>query len=200
MKRVVLIAVSSSALALGAPAVASAHHHGRHHSKRHAARARVLDFRASIPATSSSPGSSGSPATPATPSTESAGTIKSFKEGTNKEGVLVITLTDGTEVSGKVTDQTEILCAPTAPAPGGDDSDDEAGSGEGDHGSSTHGESTEGSHGDAHAASSGDDDEDGQDEGPQSCTTAALVPPAMVREAELKISSAGAVWERVALL
>jgi hypothetical protein len=193
MKRILL-------LALAAPAVASAHHHGKHHSKRHAARARVLDFRASVPATPSTPGSPGSPVTPATPSTESAGTIKSFKEGAGKEGVLVIKLTDGTEVSGKVTEQTEILCAPTTPAPGGDDSDDEAGSGEGDHGSSSHGESREGSHGDAHAASSGDDGEDGHDGGPQSCTTAALAPGAMVREAELKISSAGAVWERVALL
>jgi hypothetical protein len=119
--------------------------------------------------------------------------VKSFKEG-----VLIITLTDGTEVSGKVTEQTELRCVPATPV-AGDDSDDEAGSGEGDHGSSTHGESTEGSHGDAHAASS-DDGEDGQHEGPQSCTTAALVKGAMVREAELKISSAGAVWERVALL
>jgi hypothetical protein len=191
MKRILLIAVSSSALVLAGPAVASAHHHGKHHHKRHAARARVLDFRASAPATS------GSSATPATPGTESAGTVTSFKEG-----VLTITLTDGTAVSGKVTEQTEIHCTPATPAAGGDDSDDEAGSGEGDHGSSTQGQSNEGSHGDAHAATNGDgeDGQDGPDNGQQACTTAALAPPAMVLEAELSVSSAGAVWDRVDLI
>jgi hypothetical protein len=196
MKRILLVAVSSSALALAAPAIASAHHHGKHHSgkhaaKHHAARARVLDFRASAPASSSL----GSPATPATPTTESVGKVPSFKEG-----VLIITLTDGTPVSGKVTERTEIHCAPTTPASGGDD--DEAGSGEGDHGSSTDGPS-EGSHGDAHAASSGDDGEDGEDgsdNGSAACTTTALVEGAMVREAELRLGSAGAVWDRVNLL
>jgi hypothetical protein len=121
--------------------------------------------------------------------------VKSFKEN-----VLIITLTDGTEVSGKVTEQTEIHCTPATPATGGDD--DEAGSGEGDHGSSTDAQPNEGSHGDAHAASSGDDGEDGQvgsDNGQQTCTTTALVSGAMVREAELSLSSAGAVWDRVVL-
>jgi hypothetical protein len=192
MKRIVLVAVSSSALALAAPAIASAHHHGKHHLRHHAARARVLDFRASAPAVSSP----GSPATPATPSGEAAGKVTSFKEG-----VLIITLTDGTPVSGKVTERTEIHCTPAAPATGGDD--DEVGSGEGDQGSSTEGDSDEGSHVDAHAASSGEDGEDGldgSDDEQQTCATTALVPGAMVREAELSISSAGAVWDRVDLI
>jgi hypothetical protein len=186
MKRILLVAVSSSALALVAPAIASAHHSGKHHSgkhhsgKHHAARARVLDFRASAAPT---------PATPATPSTESAGQVTSFKEG-----VLTITLTDGTVVSGKVTEQTEIRCTSATSAAGGDDNDDEGGSGEGDHVSST-----AGLRGDAHAASSGDDGQDGPDEAQQSCTTAALVPGAMVREAELRLGSAGAVWQKVDL-
>jgi hypothetical protein len=192
MKRILLVAVSSSALALGAPAIASAHHHAKHHhAKHHAARARVLDFRASAPATPATPGS---PATPATPSNESVGTVTSFKEG-----VLTITLTNGTLVSGKVTEQTEIHCTPATPATGG--GDHEAGSGEGDHGSSTEAQSTEHSHGDAHAASSGDDGEDGaDDQGQQSCTTTALVPGAMVREAELSLTGTGAVWDRVDLI
>jgi hypothetical protein len=194
MKRIVLVAVSSSALALGAPAIASAHHHAKHHqSKHHAARARVLDFRASALATPATPGS---PATPATPGSASVGKVTSFKEGT-----LIITLTDGTPVSGKVTDQTEIRCTPATPATGGDD--EESGSDEGDHGSSTAGESDEGSHGDAHAASSGDegeDGEDGSDGGPQTCTQTALVEGAMVGEAELTLGSAGAVWDRINLI
>ena len=41
-------------------------------------------------------------------------------------------------------------------------------------------------------------DDDGQDEA-EHCTTAALVPGAVVREAELSVSSAGAVWEKVEL-
>jgi hypothetical protein len=190
MKRILLVAVSSSALALGAPAIASAHHHHharRHHAKHHAARARVLDFRASAPATRTTPGS---PATPATPSSESVGTVTSFKEG-----VLIITLTSGTQVSGKVTEQTQIRCTSATPTTGGDDSDDESGSGEGDHSSST-----DGSHGDAHAASNGDDSDDGPEGGQAPCTTAALVPGAMVREAELTIGSAGAVWDRIDLI
>jgi hypothetical protein len=194
MKRILLVAVSSSALALSAPAVASAHHDGKHHHKHHGAHARVLDFRASRASTSSP----GSPATPATPSTESAGTVTSFKEG-----VLTITLTNGTAVSGKVTDQTEIHCTPATPASGGEDNDDQADSGEGDHGSSTEDQPDEGPQHDAQAASNGDDGEDGQeapDQGQQSCTTAALVPAVMVREAELKLSSAGAVWDRVDLI
>jgi hypothetical protein len=197
MKRILLVAVSSSALALAAPAIASAHHHGKHHSgkhaaKHHAARARVLDFRASVPASSAL----GSPATPATPTTESVGKVTSLKEG-----VLIITLTDGTPVSGKVTERTEIHCTPATPATGGDD--DEAGSGEGDHGSFTKDGPSEGSHGDAHAASTGDDGEDGEhgsDSGQEACTTTALVEGAMVREAELSLGSAGAVWDRVNLL
>jgi hypothetical protein len=180
MKRILLVAVSSSALALAAPAIASAQHHGKHHSgKHHAARARVLDFRALAAAT---------PATPASPGTESAGKVTSFKEG-----VLTITLTDGTVVSGKVTEQTEIGCTSATSAAGGDDNDDEGDSGEGV------ASSTEGFGGDAHAASSGDDAQDGSDEGQQSCTTAAVVPGAMVREAELILGSAGAVWEKVDL-
>jgi hypothetical protein len=182
MKRILLVAVSSSALALAGPAIASAHHHHGKHHKRHAARGRVLDFRASAPAT---------PSSPATPSTESAGKVASFKEG-----VLTITLTDGTSVSGKVTEQTEIHCTPATPPAGGDDGDDVAGSGEGDEASSSESSSGDGSHHDAHAAWSGG----GSDEGQASCTTAALVPGALVREAELSISSAGSVWDHIDLI
>jgi hypothetical protein len=175
MKRILLVAVSSTALTLAAPAIASAHsahHHAKRHHKHHGATARVLDFHASAAPTSSQ--------TPATPTTESAGKVTSFKEG-----VLTITLNDGTPVSGKVTEQTQIHCS-SAPTTGGEDNDDEGSSGEGDHGSSDQ----------AHAA----DHSGGGDEGQQGCTTAALTEGAMVREAELSIGSAGAVWDRVDLL
>ena len=187
MKRILLVAVSSTALSLAAPAIASAHHHAtKRHHKHHAARARVLDFRASAaPSTSS-------PTTPTTPASESAGKVTSFKEG-----VLTITLTDGTPVSGKVTEQTEIQCTPAAPVAGGEDNEDEAGSGEGDQGSSGEPRAGESSRSIAHAA---DDRGEGSDEGQPSCTTAALVEGASVREAELSITSAGAVWDHVDLI
>ena len=186
MKRILLVAVSSAALSLAAPAIASAHHHGtKRHHKHHAARARVLDFRASAaPSTSS-------PTTPTTPATETAGKVTSFKEG-----VLTITLTDGTPVSGKVTEQTELHCTQATPGSGGEDNGDEAGSGEGDQGSSDEARASESSRHLARAADHGD----GSDEGQQGCTTAALTEGALVSEAELSITGAGAIWDRVDLL
>lgn len=190
MKRILLIAVSSSALVLAAPAVAAAHHHGKHHHKHHAARARVLDFRAPAPL------SAGSPATPA--ANETAGTVTSFKEG-----VLTITPTGGTPVSGRVTEQTEIRCAPAASTTTGDDGDDEGASGKDHRGSSTDNESVTGaSHEAAHAASNGGegDGQNASDDGQQSCGATALVAGALVREAELSIGSSGAVWDHVDLI
>ena len=192
MKRILLVAVSSTALSLAAPAIASAHsahHHAKRHHKHHAAKSRVLVFRASAAPSTSSP----TTPTPATPTSESAGKVASFKEG-----VLTITLNDGTSVSGKVTERTEIHCTSATPSGGDDnDTDDEAGSGEGDHGSSGEARAHESSRHVARAA-----DHNGSSEGaqPQTCTSAALVEGALVREAELSITSAGAVWDHVDLL
>ena len=110
MKRILLVAASSSAIALASPAIASAHHHhGKRHHSRHNARVHVLDFRAAAAPASAPASPTAGPVTPT--SNENAGTVTSFKEG-----VLIITLTDGTPVSGKVTERTEIHCAPTTPA------------------------------------------------------------------------------------
>ena len=46
----------------------------------------------------------------------------------------------------------------------------------------------------------GDGHDGNQSANDESCTTAALAPPAKVREAELSLSSAGAVWEKVDLV
>jgi hypothetical protein len=200
MKRMLLLAVSSSALALAAPGIASAHHHAKRHHRHghhHAARARVLDFRASAAPTAATP-TTGTPTTPA--SGETAGTVTSFKEG-----VLTITLAgSGKEVSGLVTEQTEIHCTTATPTTGGEDADDQPGATGSDEGGPS-GEPQSGTspHQDAHQASSGDDGEDAQQSSgdeTQSCTAAALVPGALVREAELSISSAGAVWNHIDLV
>src|SRR5450759_4723630 len=108
MKRMFLAAATASMLALAAPGIASAAHHGkRHHRTRHARahHARVLVFSA---ASTGSP-TTGTGSTQTTSSTapggsgETAGTVTSFTGG-----VLTITLSDGTVVSGKVTERTEI--------------------------------------------------------------------------------------------
>jgi hypothetical protein len=197
MKRMLLMAVTSSLLALAVPGVASAHHGKRHHAashKRHASRARLITFGSAVVPPASGPTQT-SP-TPAAPSGESAGTVKSFEKG-----VLTITLKDGSTVSGMVTEQTRLECqsATASPTTGGDDqgAGDDQGTDSGEHGAAT-----------AHAADHGQQGQDGGDDqgdeggdgGQPSCTTAALVPNAVVGEAELKLSSAGAVWEKVQLL
>jgi hypothetical protein len=205
MKRTLLTMMASSMLVFALPAVASAshgkHHHGARHSnshRHHAKGARLLTFApATVPA-------SGAPATttaPTTPANETAGTVTSFTNG-----VLTITLTDKTVVSGKVTEQTELRCTPaTSPTTGDDDQgagDDQSGSESGEHrspvvagqmGPSQHSDFQSGGDG-------GDGQDDNQGGNEESCTTAALVPGAMVREAQLSLSSAGAVWEKVDLV
>jgi hypothetical protein len=196
MKRILLTAVTSSLLALAIPGVASASHGKRHHHasshKRHASRARIVRFGSlSLPAASGP-----TQTTPTTPTTQPAGKVVSFENG-----VLTIMLADQSTVSGKVTEGTELQChsASATPTTGGDDqggSDDAAGD-ESEHG----GAPTQAHESDVQdgQGQQGDDDAN-EDSGQQSCTTAALVKGAVVGEAELKLSSAGAVWEKVELL
>jgi hypothetical protein len=220
MRRILLTSITSSALILSVPSVASASHHGKschqvHHAKHAscATHARLVRFGAplatgapagSAPASSSDPHTAGGPSSPTT-AEETAGKVKSFAEG-----VLVITLNDGSSVSGKVTEQSEIHCQ-VAGSTGSDDGSDESeqSDGEGEGGSSD-GSSSAGH--DARAASVGPHDEadgsgdeadgsgGGQEGGSAACTTAALVPGAVVREAELRIGSSGAVWDHVDLM
>jgi hypothetical protein len=191
MKRMILTAVATVSLA--APGVALArngerhhhHHHGRHHQVH------VLAFHAQAPAGSSS----GTTAPSSTPSSsDSAGTIASFSNG-----LLTITLSDGSAVSGKVTERTEIECrAPTASAAdfSGGDSGDDCG------GEAVRAGSSDGEHGDVSGHDgAGDDDANDNDDNDEAehCTSAALVAGASVTEAFLSVSSAGATWLKVEL-
>jgi hypothetical protein len=196
MRRIFLMALAASALSLAAPGIASAHHGKSRHHARHSRRshhARLVRF-GTLPSSSVSGGApqAGAPTTPATPTNETAGTVKEFTEG-----VLTILLSDGkTLVSGKVTERTEIHCQPAAPTEG-DDNDDQQGDNSG--GDSHSGSSVQGDQ----VTGSGDDDNGGGDDehgGQANCTTAALVPGAVVREAELSVGSGGAVWDQIDLI
>jgi hypothetical protein len=193
MRRKMLIGAVFAALTLALPSAALAHHHGRHHSRHHAHHAAVRLVRFGAAPGAPTMGSPTTPAAPGSATPQPAGKVVSFKEG-----VLTIALTEGGEVSGKVTEATRLECEGTE-GNGGDE--DDQGSTSGDH------QSISGSRddmSDGPGSSSGDDqgdedqgDEDGQMGAP--CTTAALVAGATVNEAELGIGSAGAVWEKVEL-
>lgn len=94
-------------------------------------------------------------------------------------GVLTIQLNDGTMVSGKVTDATRIECEAAKPTTM--QTDDHHGGNDGGPGDDNGG--------------NGDD----QGENQQNCTTVALTTGTTVREAELSVSSAGAIWDKIDL-
>ena len=197
MKRMLSAALASSVLVLVAPAVASAHH-GHHPRglarthKHHARSARLERF--GVASVSGTP-RAGFTVTQSSPENEPAGTIESF-EG----GVLKIKLGDGSIVSGKVTEDTELRCRSATP-PGDDEDDqgdDDGGGSQGDEQGSSGGQFAS-QHGDflAHAADSGDDEGDQNTEG---CTTKALEPKTVVLEAELKLTGTGPVWEQIVIV
>ena len=181
MRRILTAVLASSLLALALPAAASAHH-GSRHDAAHRARAhrhhrhhhRTVLFAPSAKPSDNSTGTQ----TPTTP-TETVATVASF-EG----GVLKLTLPDGSTVSGKVTETTEISCGcdhqfggfqHDGPQGWQHDNGDDNGTGSFQH----------------------DDEQGQQNEG--SCDTSALVPGAKVKEAELSVSGAGAFWEKIEL-
>jgi hypothetical protein len=130
---------------------------------------------------------------------ENAGTVDSFDATT---GLLVIKLAkDGSLVSGTVTSGTEIECegAPTATASHDGDGDSSGpGSGDDDQaGDDNSGPGSTNSGDDDANDDHGDDDQGDEDE--HDCGTAALVQGAVVHEAELVTTSAGATWREVEL-
>jgi hypothetical protein len=172
MKRLTLTAFASALVVAIAPASALAsHHHKRHHHKR-VHHARVVHKRF---------GDVTTPTSPSTPSSDAVGTVDSFTGG-----VLTIKLNDGSTVSGKVTPDTEIECE-AAENEAAMHADGDGGGGGGDN-----------SGGDDNGR--GDDNGNGDDEQGQSCSTTDLSSGMSVSGAELRITSAGAVWEKVRLI
>jgi hypothetical protein len=105
---------------------------------------------------------------------ENAGKIASFEDGR-----LTIALFAGGEVSGLVTDDTEIEC-------GDDEQGDDDEHGDDDRVASA-------SHDDPGDDDEGDDDEDDE------CAADALTANAVVKEAELTLGSGGAVFDEIEL-
>jgi hypothetical protein len=187
VRKVFFTALVSAALLVVAPASALARghssrgHHRVHHARVHHVRSHLKRFGTDVP----SPG----PTTPS--SSDTAGTVASFSGG-----VLTIRLNDGSEIHGLVTDATELECTAgmtTMMRSDGGGSGDSGGDQSGDQGEH-HG----GDQGDDQGA--GDDRGDNDDTGgAQSCSSSALTPGAVVQGAELKVSSAGAIWDKVEL-
>jgi hypothetical protein len=180
-----MIMTAVATVSLAAPSAALAHNGERHHHHRgrHHNHAHVLAFHAQAP---SSPSTATPPATPMPG--ESAGTIASFSAGT-----LTITLNDGSTVSGKVTERTEIECpATTAGAARFDDND--RGDDNGFENSPQDGSSGPGN---GRGDCPGHDERNGEQG--EHCTSAALVQGASVKEAFLSVSSQGAEWVKVEL-
>lgn len=206
MRRILIALVMSGAVAVMAPAVAMATHHRshHHHHSRHS-RIRHSHF---VGKDGTQPGSSGP-----------AGTVTTFTDNGNGTGVLTITLTGGGTVTGNVTADTELLCMSSSATTGdgqgdtGDDQGDNGGSqgttgddqGSGDASDWSGPGGDQGSSGGSQG-STGDDQSDGGDQGgddqgdAQLCTTSALATSTPVSEANLEITSAGAVWDRVVLI
>jgi hypothetical protein len=147
---------------------------------------------------------------------ERAGTIASFDAGT---GRLVIDLFGGETVSGLVTEATEIECEDHSSAAASSESepgDDNGGQGEEELGDDRGGHGEEEPGDDRGGEEEPGDDRGGDNSGPGSensgpghiesdddddraCTSAELVPGAVVEEAELKITNGQAVFEEVEL-
>lgn len=211
MRRIMFTAVASLAILAIAPASVLAKHHSKrhqsrtHHGRAHRARVRHERFGVITALSSSSSGTT----TTTTPGSDTAGTVNTF-DGTT----LVIKLTDGTLVSGKVGPNTEMECqaAETDDANDAMHADGDQGGG-GDQNTSGGDQNTSGG-GDENTSgggeengtvgeSQGDDNNDqGDDTGAPtpSCTSANLVTGAVVGGAELGISSAGATWDKVELV
>jgi hypothetical protein len=191
MRRILTAPLATLALALAVPGVALAAHHGRHHHNashsssrhRHGRRAHVLRFGSASTATT--------PAAPTAPTGENAGTVESIADG-----VLTVKLADGSTVKGKVTQDTDLRCVPATP-PSDTTGDDDQGDA-GDQSSWSSGDQ-------AHASDLQSPDQAGQDQGDDdgaqdTCTPELLKKEPAVREAELELTGAGAVWERIVLV
>ena len=176
MRRTLMSAVLTVAVALAVPGAAAAKHHTRHHKRTHHTRVhlRRLGDMATTPTTKA----------PAAP----AGTIASFSGG-----VLTLTLADGSTVKGTVTSSTEIECASGATGTGDDDATE---------GTETEGTETEHSvrlDGDGGSSSADDQGDDQGDDNGSTCGANPLSAGVTVLGAELRIGPSGSTFSKIEL-
>jgi hypothetical protein len=177
MRKVLFAAMVSSIVLALAPAAALArghHHHHRGHHRAHRTHARARDEHF---------GSRNDENPAPNNSAQNAGTVASFSNG-----VLILRLNDGSMVSGRVTNATEIRCEAAEPQ-----EIEHSQHADGDHHGGSNG-------GDDNGDNNDNNDDQGEDEQAEPmCSSANLVPGAVVRDAELTISGAGAIWKDVEL-
>jgi hypothetical protein len=177
MRRSLLTTMGTMAFALAVPSVAMAHHGHRHHHHKLRAKEHHAKFRLEHI------GDTGTPSPPAATQPakpEGAGTVASYVNG-----VLTLTLGDGSTVSGKVTSDTRIGCiqavatltAGTEIQPTDQDQND-----------------------DHHSWGGGDDQDEAQSTPEPPCDTSLLVAGAVVRGAELRIGLGGGEFNGVWLV
>jgi hypothetical protein len=169
-------------------------HHKSHHARTHHS-VRHKQFGRTSAATTTAP-------------SDNAGTVLSFDPATNK---LVIQLnSDNSPVSGTVTPDTQIECdsASTSSNMGHDfafrKNDHGGGGGDNSSASSDQGDNDDqagnSDQGDSDDQAGNSDQGDSDDNSSQSCGTSSLTPGAIVHEAELRLSGAGATWDKVNLI
>ena len=179
MRRILFTILACTAMSAAVPAAALAHDGNDHHHKRHHhARVRHEHFVGHRHHN----GDFGNQVT--------AGKVTSFANN-----VLTITLTNGNTVSGLVTDRTEVKCENPADVDNNGDNDNEHGDRVTDHGP---GGGDNGDRGDDNGNRGNDNDNRGDDnDNDEMCT---ITPGESVRNAELRISGAGASWDEVELI
>jgi hypothetical protein len=113
---------------------------------------------------------------------QNAGTVQSFTGG-----VLTIALNNGQTVSGQVTGDTEIKCEAAETSSSMVSHDRHGGDNNGDRGDNNNDQ--------------GDDQGQGDDDNNDAmCSSSDLTTGTVVHEAELRVSSSGAVWDKVELV
>jgi hypothetical protein len=185
MRRFTLTITAGIAALVLLPAAALAGTHARHHQRRHHHVHHAIVRHDRFGAV--------------TNPTENAGTVQSFTGG-----VLTLSLANGSTVSGTVNDGTEIECEMADVNDMNDmraDGDRGGAHGSGDN-SGPGGGGDQGSRGGDNGGRGGDNGDRGDDNGNdnQNCMAADLVAGAVVRSAELRVSSGGAIWDKVELI
>jgi hypothetical protein len=172
MRRILFILITIATILAATSTAALARHH-RHRSHHHGVRLEQLG------------GNEGQQT--GVGSDQAAGTVLSFTGG-----VLTIRRTDGSMVSGNVNAETEFECDAAEPTVM---QTDDHGSSSGDNGGDN------GDRGDNNG-NQGDNNDQGEEQGEveHACPPSALTPGTAVDEAELQVSSAGAIWRKVELI